>query len=819
MSSCFHCGLPNPAAAPKGQARYHALVLGEDRAFCCPGCVAVAESIVASGLSSYYQERDSASPTAALPEALEDLLRYDHPAAQSDFVHREGRYACTELSLENVSCAACAWLIERRLSQEGSVAQASVNLSNHRLRLVWDDSQRPLSSLLTALESIGYRARPFRADTHAAQLKSEARTQLIRVALAGLGTMQAMMYGLGLYIGAFQGISDEYRDYLRWISGLVATPVFFYAGWPFYRAALNALKARSLTMDVPVSIALIFAYVASWFATVTQSGETYFDSVCMFIFFLQTSRYLELKARQHAGETAASLMTLEPRLALRRQADGQWETVASDDLLPGDVILIAAGEAIPCDARVVAGSGSVSEALITGEPLPVAKMPGADLLGGSVNDEQALQAEVTRVGQESVLATLQQLLARALSEKPLIAQKADSMAHFFVARVLVLAAVTYIGWQFVDPDQAFWAVLAVLVATCPCALSLATPAALTAATHTLAREGFLLTRGHVLDSLAAATHVVFDKTGTLTTAELVVSDLQLHALPRAEVLALLAGLEAGSAHPIAQAIAQLAAQEGIVPSSFAQPAEQVPGSGVSAQDTDYAYRLGHARFAFGNSAEAGELTLTLYLTRQRLASDAASAFNDSANTDWETLARITLEDQVRPEAAPVIEALRERGLVTWLMSGDQSAVPQQVATALGIAHCQGGMTPQDKQQAIEKLQADGAVVVMVGDGVNDAPGLGQAHLGIAMGSGTDLAQTSADAVLLGDRLPALVPAFRMAERTAGIIKQNLRWAVGYNLAILPPAALGFVPPWLAALGMSLSSLVVVINALRLRQRQ
>ena len=820
MSSCFHCGLPNPAALPQGPAskslvRYHALVLGEARAFCCPGCVAVAESIVASGLSSYYLERDSASPTAALPEALEDLLRYDHPAAQSDFVHREGRYACTELSLENVSCAACAWLIERRLSQEGSVAQASVNLSNHRLRLVWDDSQRPLSSLLTALESIGYRARPFRADTHAAQLKSEARTQLIRVALAGLGTMQAMMYGLGLYIGAFQGISDEYRDYLRWISGLVATPVFFYAGWPFYRAALNALKARSLTMDVPVSIALIFAYTASWFATVTHSGETYFDSVCMFIFFLQTSRYLELKARQHAGETAASLMTLEPRLALRQLADGQWETVASDDLRPGDVILIAAGEAIPCDARVVAGSGSVSEALITGEPLPVAKMPGSDLLGGSVNGEQALQAEVTRVGQESVLATLQQLLARALSEKPLIAQKADSMAHFFVARVLVLALVTYIGWQFVDPDRAFWAVLAVLVATCPCALSLATPAALTAATHTLAREGFLLTRGHVLDSLAAATHVVFDKTGTLTTAKLVVSDLQLFAMPRTEVLALLAGLEAGSAHPIAHAIAQLAAQEGtahkrIVPTGFAQPPEQVPGNGVSAQDTDYVYRLGHARFACSNSAEAGEQALTLYLTRQR---------HDDSTATFEILARITLEDQVRAEAAPVIEALRERGLITWLMSGDQSAVPQQVATVLGIDHCQGGMTPQDKQQAIEKLQADGAVVVMVGDGVNDAPGLGQAHLGIAMGSGTDLAQTSADAVLLGDRLPALVPAFRMAERTAGIIKQNLRWAVGYNLAILPPAALGFVPPWLAALGMSLSSLVVVINALRLRQRQ
>ena len=283
-------------------------------------------------------------------------------------------------------------------------------------------------------------------------------------------------------------------------------------------------------------------------------------------------------------------------------------------------------------------------------------------------------------------------------------------------------------------------------------------------------------------------------------------------------LALLAGLEAGSAHPIAQAIARLAVREGIVPTGFAQPSEQVAGAGVSAQDGEYRYRLGHARFACGSDAETGESALTLYLTRQRLDLSSAQAV-DSAATDADILARITLEDQLRPEAAPVIEALRERGLVTWLMSGDQSAVPQQVATALGIDHCQGGMTPQDKQQAIEKLQADGAVVVMVGDGVNDAPGLGQAHLGIAMGSGTDLAQTTADAVLLGDRLPALVPAFRMAERTAGIIKQNLRWAVGYNLAILPPAALGFVPPWLAALGMSLSSLVVVINALRLRQRQ
>ncbi len=800
VSGCYHCGLPNPGGAQSG--RYAAVVLGSTREFCCPGCQAVAESIVASGLENYYRERDSSSPTAALPEAMDVLERFDHPAAQEEFVHREGRHACTDLSLENVSCAACAWLIERRLGQEPGVAQASVNLSNHRLRLVWDDSRQELSSLLTALEAIGYRARPFRADTHAAQLKLEARTQLIRLAVAGLGTMQAMMYGLGLYIGAFQGITDEYRDYLRWISGLVTTPVFFYAGWPFFRAAWSALKARTLNMDVPVSIALICAFFASWYATVSRGGETYFDSVCMFIFFLLTSRYLELKARQRAGETAASLLTLTPRLAHRSLPDGRWETVSADALQVGERILIEAGESVPCDALVLDGQGSVSEALLTGEPLPLSKGPGDSLIGGSINGEQPLLAEVRKIGKDTVLATLHQLLERALSEKPLIAQKADSMARFFVARVLVLAVVVYGAWQFVDPAQAFWAMLAVLVATCPCALSLATPAALTAATHTLAREGFLLTRGHVLDTLAQATHVVFDKTGTLTEARLVLRELEVLQGDRQQALALASGLEAGSSHPIARAIRQAAEAEDVLPVSPDRPAELHAGGGVEARMAGRLLRLGHARFALGDDAHAGEAALTLWL----------------ADDERRPLARFVLEDHIRPEAVPVVKALRERGLKTLLMSGDQSAVPRQVAAELGLDHWQAGMTPADKQVAIARLQDEGAVVIMVGDGVNDAPGLGQAHLGIAMGSGTDLAQTSADVVLLGDRLPALLPAFRVAERTAAIIRQNLRWALGYNLAILPPAALGYVPPWLAALGMSLSSLVVVLNALRLRKR-
>ncbi|MEL0028032.1 MAG: heavy metal translocating P-type ATPase, partial [Perlucidibaca sp.] len=486
----------------------------------------------------------------------------------------------------------------------------------------------------------------------------------------------------------------------------------------------------------------------------------------------------------------------------RRLPGGDWETVAADDLTVGEHILIEAGESVPCDASVTEGLGSVSEALLTGEPLPLAKGPGDQLIGGSINGDQPLHAMVTRVGQDTVLATLGQLLERALSEKPLIAQKADRMAHLFVARVLVLAVLVYGAWQFVDPAQGFWATLAVLVATCPCALSLATPAALTAATHTLAREGFLLTRGHVLDSLAQATHVVFDKTGTLTEARLVLRQLDVMRGDRQGILALASGLEAGSSHPIAHAIRQVAQAEGLLPATPDAPPLLQAGGGVEASVAGHLYRLGHARFALGDSAGTGEAALTLWL----------------ADETRQPLARFVLEDHVRPEALPMMQALRERGLITQLMSGDQSDLPRQVAAQLGLDHWQAGMTPADKQEAIARLQAQGAVVIMVGDGVNDAPGLGQAHVGIAMGSGTDLAQTTADVVLLGDRLPALVPAFRTAERTASIIRQNLRWALGYNLAILPPAALGYVPPWLAALGMSLSSLVVVLNALRLRKR-
>ena len=786
---CYHCGLPVPSSHP-----FQAVVLGAPRQFCCPGCQVVATTIVSSGLESYYSDRDNnATSPAALP-ALSALAAFDHPEAQRDFVGKEEGLACVDLSLDNISCAACAWLIEKRLHQEAGVARASVNLGNHRLHLVWNAEQAPLSQLLAALQAIGYRARPFRADTHASQLKKESRQLLMRLAVAGLGMMQVMMYAGGLYIGAFQGISPEYRDYLRVVSGLITMPIFFYAGVPFYVSAWRALRAHSLNMDVPVTVALFAAFFTSIYATAIRSGETYFDSVSMFIFFLLASRFLESRARQAAGETATSLMALTPRLATRLEADGSEQVVGANQLLPGDHIIVKPGETIAADGEVIAGSSTATEALLTGEPLPIPKQVGDSVLGGSINGESPLTMLVSRAGGDSTIATLNRLLNRALAEKPRLAQKADELAQYFVGGVLILAAAVYISWHFVNHDHALWATLAVLVATCPCALSLATPTALSTATNTLARAGFLITRGHVLETMAQATHVIFDKTGTLTEGRLQISESTALRGEIADWQRIAAALEAQSEHPVAQAFQKL----GLYKLPTVEDRRQVAGSGMTGTVEGREYRLGHAEFALGERGQQDD-SLTIWL------SDADGP-----------LARFTLSDTLRCDAMVATRRLRALGLHTWLLSGDRSRTPQLLGEQLGMTHVEGGLSPEQKRAIVQKLQAEGAVVVMVGDGVNDAPSLGQAHLSVAMASGTDLAQTTADALLLHDDLRTLAAARTEAIATQRIIRQNLGWALAYNISVLPFAALGLLAPWMAALGMATSSLVVVCNALRLR---
>ncbi|HMV60434.1 MAG TPA: heavy metal translocating P-type ATPase [Agitococcus sp.] len=784
--SCFHCGEPLPATP------YRLTILGKEQPLCCLGCYAVAETIVQNGLESYYLERTVISPTAAVPEALEQLTGYDHPDTQKQFIHREQDLACAELSVEGVSCAACAWLIEKRLTQEQSVKQVSLNLSNHRLRLLWDDKKTPLSHLLVDLEKLGYKARPFRTDTHASLLKKESRQLLMRLGVAGLGSMQAMMYAGSLYVA--EDMTLDHRDFLRWVSLLITTPLFFYSAYPFYRSAWFSLKARTLNMDVPVTIALILTFAASIYNTVIGAPDVYYDSVTMFIFFLLAGRYVETQARRRASETANDLIPVIPRLSHRLLANGQTEDVPVTDLQIGEHILVKAGETIPCDGQIIQGQSSVSEALLTGEALPISKQQGDTVVSGSQNHQHPLTIEVSQIAQASTLATIHQLINRALAEKPELAEQADKFAHWFILSILLLSLVVYGAWSVVNPNFALLATIAVLVATCPCALSLATPVALTAATHRLAQQGFLVTRGHVINRLAQATHIIFDKTGTLTTGQLQLVNQQTLQGDAQQALLIAAALEQYSEHPIAYAFKQLQLSQ--LPT--VEQLKNELGLGLSAVIDGKSYKLGHSEFALGeNHNTENDDFLRIYLS-----------------CNQQAIAYFDFKDTTRHESATLIQQLKKLGLKTVLLSGDRSQAPYLLAKELAIDEAHGGLLPQDKAEYVHQQQALGAVVIMVGDGVNDAPVLGQSHVSIAMSSGADLAQMTADAVLLGDRLPALMTAQQVSRKTSGIIKQNLAWAFMYNLVILPPAALGYVPPWLAAIGMSLSSLFVVFNALR-----
>lgn len=798
---CFHCGLP----VPPGSA-YGVNIDGANRPMCCPGCQAVAEAIVANGLTEFYRYRtEQTRGKEMVPQALRELELYDRAELQRTFVHGlEGDLREAALILEGIVCAACVWLNERHVGALPGVKEFRVNYSTHRARVVWDDAHVHLSDILKAIASIGYIAHPFDPGRQEQLQKKERSAALRRLAVAGLGAMQVMMLAIAMYAGDYSGMEQDLRGFMRWVSLVIATPVLLYAARPFFASAWRDLKRRQLGMDVPVSLALGAAFAASVWATVAGAGEVYFDSVTMFTFFLLTGRFLEMAARHRAGQAAEELVRLLPATATRL-VDGISEVVPAADLRPGDRVLVRPGETVPADGSVAEGSSSVDESLLTGESMPRLRNRGDTVVGGTVNIDSPLQVTVEQVGEDTVLSSIVRLLDRAQTEKPRIALLADRLAGWFVLGLLILAAAVYGWWAVHRPQDAFWIMLSVLVVTCPCALSLATPAAVTAATGRLTRLGLLTTRGHALETLARASHIVFDKTGTLTYGRPRLVDVRpAVGATRERCLEIAAALEAGSEHPLAKALLDSAAA-----APLAQTLSTTPGKGVEGVVDGHRYRIGKPEFV----AELGSSTALGHWP----ASDNVTwvALGDSSRI----LAWFGFADRLRPEAQETMGELRALGLQLVLLSGDAPAVAQRVAQELGIAAAHGGLLPQDKLNYVRELQAHGAVVAMVGDGVNDAPVLAGAQVSLAMGSGTQLAHASADMVLLSEHLGQLAEGVRTARRTLTVIRQNLAWALLYNVIAVPLAAAGWVAPWMAALGMSLSSLVVVVNALRLSGRR
>ncbi|WP_086481522.1 heavy metal translocating P-type ATPase [Oceanospirillum sanctuarii] len=798
--SCYHCGEPVPAGST-----FSVVIDDEKQSMCCLGCEAVAHAIVNGGLENYYRFREG---PATRPDDLTDeqqaaFALYDRDDVQESFVRDLGNGVKeASLAIDGITCAACVWLIEHQVSQSNGVDTIRVNLSNHRATLRWSPDKIALSKLMAMFAAIGFQAFPYQADEQQERLVKQERKTIRRLIIAGLGMMQAMMFAIMLYAGAFEEMEEQYVLLFRWLSLVVSAPVILYSAQPFFRAAFRDLKTRHLTMDVPVSLAIGVAFAASAWATVTNSGEVYFDSVSMFTFFLLFGRYLEMRARHRIGRSGNALNTLIPTSTTRLKKDGgqeHEEVVLTRELHEGDILLIKPGHTMPADGVIIEGQSSLNESALTGEYMPVSKAAGDKVLAGTMNVESPLKIQVEQTGQNARVANIVHLLDRAFSERPKTAEVANRVAHWFVLAVLVSTFGVGMYWWQHSPEDAFWIVLSVLVVTCPCALSLATPTALTTSTNALREQGILVTRGHVVESLAQATRIVFDKTGTLTEGRLILTQTRTlnDSVDEETALKLAAALERSSEHPIARAFDEY---RGFY---MAEEVQSVPGQGLSGVILGESYRIGTPAFATDG--------------------DNAPALPDDGqwlllSKNLQPLAWFAIGDRIRPGAEEAVSALQALGLQVDLLSGDQSGAVNAVAQATGIRNIRSGASPEDKLSHIRKLQEQGERIIMVGDGVNDIPVLAGADISIAMGNATDLAKTSADAILMSGQLQRIAEGITLTRKTRRIIRQNLAWSAGYNLTALPLAAAGIIPPYLAAIGMSASSLIVVLNALRLNAK-
>ena len=808
-SSCFHCGLP----VPSGSA-WSVVIANVTRPMCCPGCEAVAQTIVDNGLSDYYLTREGYSATVDKQTLVPAELRlYDTPEVLGQFTDQANDQtdSCeATFSVDGIRCAACVWLIERQLARVVGIRSINLNVATERLHVRWQKDQCKPSDILHAVREVGYAAYPYDAIRHGEQLQRASKTLFRQVFIAGLSMMQVMMYAVPVYLATDGTMDADMEALMRWASLLLTVPAVFYSALPFFKGAWANLKARALGMDVPVALGISAAFIGSVASTVNGNGDVYFDSVTMFIFLLLCSRYLELIARRKAASALEKLQHALPASAARMPGfpcDRTTEVVPVAQLVTGDIVLVKPGEAIAADCVIIEGSTAIDLSLLTGESNPQRKSVGDALPGGAVNAEQAIVVKASKSARESTLSMLVKLIERAGQAKPQLALWADKVAAWFVAALLIFAFMVFCAWQWYDPSRAWPIAIAVLVVSCPCALSLATPSALAAATDRLVRQGVLVVQPHVLETLHRATHIIFDKTGTLTTGKPALRHIDSFGTDsQARCLQIAAALEATSAHPLAIALVDAAHEAGAPANEMvASDLRYIAGQGLEGMIHDVQYRLGSAAFVEQIThcrvpdADDGSLT-PVYL---------------GCSHGW--LARFDLADTVRSDAKQVVDHFKSAGKQVILLSGDQQSVALHVGRELGIATAYGEYLPDQKLEFVQRLQATGAVVAMVGDGINDAAVLRAADVSFAMGSGAALAQTHADTVLLSGRLSAIWDTNEAATKTMSVIKQNLAWATLYNAIAIPAAALGLLNPWLSGIGMSASSAIVVVNALRLRR--
>ncbi len=836
---CAHCHLP----LPEGD-QITSTINKKQMHFCCHGCQTVCETIYGAGMQGFYDRTSDGETLQPPPEIDKQLEIYDLDEIQSEFVDCSANIREIHLLVEGIHCAACVWLIERRLADEVGVLEANVNLSAKKLRLKWDNKKIKLSALLHYLGQIGYAAVPYDPEAAEGQIKKYNRQLLLRLGFAGFAAMNLMWISIALYAGADEG---NFKNLFYWLGLGLATPTLIYSGYPFYRGAITGLINRHLTMDLPIAIGATITYIYSCYVVLSGSAiaHVYFDTVVNFIFVILTGRYLEAMSKRLAVQSSQRLLDLQPKIASLIKAD-DIIFVPVRTLKQYDKVLVRAGEKIPVDGVIISGESVIDESMLTGEYVPRAKFTGDSVSAGTTNKEGVLTIQVNKTLKNTALGKIIQLVDQAQSTKAPIQCTADRIIPWFVSITLLLASITFIFWFDDNIEVALMAATSVLIITCPCAFGLATPMAIAVATGVGARMGVLVKHGAVLEILSSIRNFVFDKTGTLTQGKMLLSNLY-YALPddagqqqikhveihediagklntlEQKIIHLSYSLEAHSEHTIARAIVNFAQHYRLNKKLPLAEIKVFPGAGIKAEYQGQTIAVGSLLWikkiiAETSSKSADFLSLSASLEQtmadyQRSGSSVVYAWLSD-----EMLSAFVIEDKLRPDAMQIIQQMQEQNYQLSLLSGDKQEVADYMAEKLGIEDVIAEVLPGEKDKVIQQKQQQGVLIAMVGDGINDAPALVRADVGIAMGSGTDVSIDSADVILVNGELAKIPLAAELSRATLTTIKQNITISIVYNVIMVPLAMAAMITPLVAAVSMPLSSLLVIANAARIRWR-
>ncbi len=768
--------------------------------FCCKGCQGVYHLLNSEGLGSFY---DKLGDTTLQPASSKDgdIEKFDLEGFHKRYVEEldDGLYSIN-LIIEGIHCSACVWLNEKVLHKREGIIEATINYTNNKAKIIFDPEMIKLSSIIETIRSIGYNGYPYDPKLQEERATKTRKDYYSRILVGVFGTMNIMWLAIAHYAGYFTGIEQSFKDILNVAEFLLATPVLFYSGWVFFRGAYYGYKNRIVNMDILVASGALLSYVYSIYAMVSREGEVYFDSVVMIITFVLVGKYLEVLSKKHAVDTLDSIMGSTPT-EVTLVDDGSKSLVSIESVVVGDTIELKSGEKVVIDGVLVSGEGSFDESSLSGESEPIYKKEGDMILSGSIILDSVVRYRATKDASNSLMSSIVNLLEESITKKPKIEQLANSISGYFSTTILVIALFTFVGWYMVggEFEEALIVAISVVVIACPCALGLATPMSTLVGIGISAKSNILFKEASFLETMAKSDLLALDKTGTITEGRPSVVEARVEEFD----YSLLYSLLLTSNHPISRGVARYMEERYESISTVALDSiKSIEAKGIRASYSGMELVGGNGSFMSSIGIEVdmeSENSLFMFAIDGRL------------------VATFELTDTIRDGAKEAISEIKSLGIEVVMLTGDHPQSANRVAKEVGIDEVHSRLLPQDKASLIDKFHKEGHIVVMVGDGINDTVALSRSDIAIAMGSGADTAISVSDVVLIDDKPQSIYRAYRISKRTFRAIKENLGFSLLYNVVALPLAIAGFVNPLVAALSMSLSSLVVVANSMRIKR--